>query len=680
MKDFKVRRYIALATAGLVVMLLNHGVAEAIERGSPVHALALHGEPMYGPDFTHFDYANPDAPKGGTLTLPNKRFLTFDTFNPFNIKGTVAVYLGMMHDSLMTDGLDEPSTSYCLVCKTVEVASDNSSVKFVLRPEARFNNGSPITTEDIEFSFNVLVSDGAPVYRTIWADVDRVEVVDRETIVFHFKTTDKRDLPLTIGALPVLSKSYWGQRDFKESSMDIPVVSGAYVVEEFDAGRFVQYGRVKDYWAQNLPVAKGMFNFDALRVEYFRDDDVRFEAFKRGVYEFRRENISRLWATGYDFPAVQDGRVTMSAVQTILPMTVQGDNFNLRRSKFQDRRVRQAISYAFDFESLNRTLFYGLYKRVSSYWQGSELEGVGLPSEAELKILEPLRDLVPPEVFTEVYVPTSTDGQGNVRENLLKGRALLREVGLQEVDGMFIDPETGEPFSIEFLIVQSGLERVILPFTQNLQRMGIDATLRIVDTSQYTNRTNDFDFDMAGYVQPTQLSPGSELRQFFGSDTADQPGSLNWGGLKDPAVDALIDLIVDAEDRESLVVAARALDRVLRWNFYRVLTYGSGEERYAYWNNLKHLERQPAKGWGLGDYVPVLWWHDPAAPDDAQKLVAAGLDVQSDGEENIANLDNEMAAPVAESDQQDRPYLIIFIAVAGVALLLWNYVRRRNKT
>lgn len=668
--EIGLRVFAAIAVAAVI---LGPTSGRALEKGRPVHALALHGEPQYGPDFTHFEYVNPDAPKGGTLTLPNKRFLTFDTFNSFNIKGTVAVYLGMMHDSLMTDGLDEPSTSYCLVCKTVEVAPDNSAVTFILRPEARFNDGSAITADDVAFSFNILVSDGSPVYRTIWADVDRVEVTDPTTITFHFKTNDRRDLPLTIGALPVLSKAYWEPRDFKDSSLDIPVVSGAYAIEEFDAGRFVQYGRVKDYWAQNLAVAKGMYNFDALRVEYFRDDDVRFEAFKRGVYEFRRENTSRLWATGYEFPAALDGRVTKEVVETILPMTIQHDSFNLRRAKFQDRRVRQAINYAFDFESLNRTLFYGLYERLGSYWQHSELEAKGLPSEAELKILEPLRDMIPPEVFTDVFVQPSTDGQGNVRDNLLAGRALLREAGLKEVDGKFIDPETGEQLAIEFLLVQAGLERVILPFTQNLQRMGIDATLRIVDTSQYTNRANDFDFDMAGYVQPMQLSPGSELRQFFGSETADQPGSLNWNGLKDPAVDALIDAIADAEDRETLVTAVRALDRVLRWNFYRVLTYGSGKELYAYWSNLKHPERHPKKGLGLGDYVPVLWWQDPNAPDDAQDIVAMGP--ATGDEQEAPSMESETAA-----SESDPPYILVGIALTGVVLLLWNFVRRRNKT
>lgn len=669
------RNRLAVALASMAAFLFCAPFAQALEKGRPVHALALHGEPMYGPDFTHFEYANPNAPKGGTLTLPNKRFLTFDTFNSFNIKGTVAVYLGMMHDSLMTDGLDEPSTSYCLVCETVEVAEDNSRVTFVLRPEAKFNDGSPITTADVEFSFNILVSDGSPVYRTIWADVDRVEVVDSSTVTFHFKTNDRRDLPMTIGALPVLSKAYWEPRDFTDSSLDIPVVSGAYAIDEFDAGRFVQYKRVQNYWAQDLPVAKGMYNFDALRVEYFRDADVQFEAFKRGVYEFRREYTSRLWATGYDFPAAQDGRVIKEVVETILPMTIQHDSFNLRRSKFQDRRVRQAINYAFDFESLNRTLFYGLYERLGSYWQHSELEAKGLPSEAELEILEPLRDLVPPEVFTDVFVQPSTDGQGNVRENLLAGRALLREAGLEEVDGKFIDPETEQPLAVEFLLVQAGLERVILPFTQNLQRMGIDATLRIVDTSQYTNRTNDFDFDMAGYVQPMQLSPGSELRQFFGSETADQPGSLNWNGLKDPAVDALIDIISDAEDRETLVTAVRALDRVLRWNFYRVLTYGSGKELYAYWSNLKHPERHPAKGLGLGDYVPVLWWQDPNAPDDAQQLVGAA---NASGDAPPMEADASAASDEASESESEPSYIIVGIAVTGVLLLLWSFVRRRN--
>ncbi len=669
--DFSVLA-VTLSLAALLVIATS---AEAIERGRPVHALALHGEPMYGSDFTHFGYVNPEAPKGGTLTLPNMRFLTFDTFNPYNIKGTVAVYLELMHDSLMADGLDEPSTSYCVVCETVEVAEDNSSVTFVLRDQARFNDGSSITTEDVAFSFDILVSDGNPVYRTVWGGIDRYEIADARTITFHFKVMNQRDLPQLIGGLPVLSKAYWSTRDFKESSMDIPVTSGAYTIKEFDAGRYVAYGRVEGYWAADLPISKGMYNFDTIRVEYFRDDDVQFEAFKRGVYEFRREVTSRLWATGYNFPAAEDGRVKRIEVETILPMTVQSSSFNLRRSQFQNRLVRQAINYAFDFESLNRTLFYGLYERQRSYWQNSELEAQGLPSEAELAILEPFRDQVPPEVFTQPFTQPTTDGQGNVRENLLEARNLLQEAGYQEIDGKLIDPESGEQLAIEFLLVQASLERIYLPFTQNLKRLGIDATIRIVDTSQYTNRINDYDFDSAGYVQSAQLSPGSELKQYFGSETADQPGSLNWSGVKDPVVDALIGQIVNTEDRETLVTTTRALDRVLLWNFYRILTYGSSVERYAYWGNLKRPDRYPAQGLSLGSAVPALWWHDPNAPDSAQALV----EVKSP-EQTMAAPD-EAAVEVAASNAEDSqsPFLIIVIAVAGVGLLLWSNIRRRNK-
>ena len=663
-----------VALAFFTLMIVG-SESDAIERGRPVHALALHGKPMYGPEFTHFGYTNPDAPKGGTLTLPNMRFLTFDTFNSFNIKGTIAVYLEVMHDSLMGGGLDEASAAYCFVCETVEVAPDNSSVTFVLRSEARFSDGTPVTPADVEFSFNILVSDGAPVYRTVWADVDRVEIVDGRTVTFHFSATDQRDLPLTIGGLPILSKAYWENRDFKESSMDIPVVSGAYVVEDFEPGRFVSYGRIKDYWAQDLPIAKGMNNFDSIRVEYFRDDDVQFEAFKRGVYEFRREVTSRLWATGYDFPAAIDGRVQRLTVPTILPMAVQHNNFNMRRDKFKDRRVRQAINYAYDFESLNRTLFYGLYERLRSHWQNSELEATGLPSEAELKILEPFRDQLPAEVFTEEYKQPTTDGRGNVRENLLKARQLLEEAGYDEVDGKLVNTETGDQLSIEILIVQASLERVFLPFSQNLKRLGIDATLRIVDTSQYTNRINDFDFDLAGYVQPSQLSPGPALRRYFGSESADQPGSYNWTGMKNPVVDELIDQITNAEDRRALVTKVRALDRVLQWNFYRLLSYGSSEERYAFWGNLKHPERHPARGLSLGSDVPVLWWHDPDSPDNAEELVA----MQASPSQQAIESTIEKPADSENESNEEPPYGIIIIALTGVVLLLWSHVRRRNR-
>jgi len=680
MKAIDVRRTVAAAVVGLMCIGSSLESSLAIERGRPVHALALHGEPMYGPDFSHFGYVNPDAPKGGTLTLRNMRFLTFDTFNPFNIKGTIAVYLELMHDSLMTSGLDEPATAYCYVCETVEVAPDNTSATFVLRSEARFSNGTPVTAEDIVFSFDLLRSDGAPLYRTIWADVERAEVIDPHTVKFYFLRPDQKDLAITVGAVPVLSKAYWELRDFQESSMDIPVVSGAYNVEDFDAGRFVSYGRVRDYWAQDLPVAKGMNNFDSVRVEYFRDDDVQFEAFKRGVYEFRHENVSRLWATGYDFPAVKDGRVKRMTVDSILPMTVQHNSFNMRRDKFKDRRVRQAINYAYDFEFLNRTLFFGIYERLRSHWQGSELEAIGLPSEEELAILEPFRDQVPEEVFTTEFQQPTTDGRGNVRENLLKARQLLEEAGYDEVDGKLINTETGEQLSVEFLIVQASLERVFLPFSQNLQRLGIDATLRIVDTSQYTNRINEYDFDMAGYVQPSQLSPGIELKRYFGSETVDQPGGFNWVGMKDPVVDALIDQIINAEERETLVYTTRALDRVLQWNFYRHMSYGSPDYRYAYWSNIEGPDRHPALGLSNGSYVPFLWWHVPDAPDDAQKIVAASSGAQPGEVGLVDDPDSSSSTSETPSDQQDPPYLIIIIAVAGVVLLLWSHVRRRNRT
>jgi microcin C transport system substrate-binding protein len=641
------------AALGLLIVGLT-SPAHAFTRGKPVHGIAYYGEPKYGPDFTHFDYVNPDAPKGGTITLTNANDHTFDTFNSFTLKGNPARGVGLLHETLMIGGDDEPFTNYCMLCETVEIAADNSWVEFKLRPQARFHDGSPVAAEDVAFSFKTLLEKGAPMYKFYWADVDKVEVRDPSTVRFLFKTKDNRELPGIVGQLPVFSKAFWASKDFAATTLDALVGTGPYLIDTFEVGRFITYKRNPNYWAKDLPVVRGMFNFDHVRYEYFRDDTVQFEAFKTGAFDIKNERTAARWATGYDFPAFQDGRVKKLEVIAGTPMDAQGFIWNVRRPQFADRRVRQALNLAFDFESLNRTLFYGQYTRVRSFWQRSELEAKGLPTPAELALLEPLRDKVPPEVFTQEFAQPTTDGQGNPRDNLLKARELLEQAGWENKNGQLVKKGSGEPFVFEVLLIQASLDRILLPWFQNLERLGIKASMRVIDTSQFTNRVNDYDFDMIISAVRNSLSPGNEQLEFWGSEAAGRPGSRNYSGVKDPAVDSLVATIINAADRESLVTAAHALDRVLTWNFYFTLHYGSLAERYAHWTKLSHPEKFPLHGLAApGEGVITTWWASP---------VAAAT-----------------SAPVTAEPQDDgNTWMIPLLVIGGLIVVGFIVLRRRR--
>ena len=589
--------------------------ANAVVRGKPVHALALYGEPKYGPD-QPFDYYNANAPKGGTLKM-NAVAPTFDSMNPFSRKGLPVAGLsflgsnGAVVEGLTMRGDDEPFTQYCLLCETMEIAEDNTWVEFTLRSEAKFSDGTPVTADDVVFSFETLMAKGLPFYQMYWADIGKVEKTGPLKVKFFSKNTNNNELFLVIGDLPVISKAFWTKHDITESTLDPIISTGPYVLDSMEPGRFVVWKRNPNYWGKDLVVTRGTYNFDILRFEYFRDDTVAFEAFKTNGYDVTYELTARRWATGYDFPAFQSGQVKKLEATSGAPMQAQGFMYNLRRDKFKDRRVRRALNYAFDFESLNKNIFYDQYTRIRSYFQRSDMEATGLPGPDELAILEPLRGKVPDEVFTQEFTQPTTAGNGDTRENLLKARELLTQAGWEIVNGQLTNKKSGEVFTFEIIDTQAGLDRVVLPWTQNLEKLGIKASFRVIDASQIVTRMNAFDFDATVSGVQNSLSPGNEQNEMWGSAAAAQEGSRNLEGVKDPAVDAIIATLLKAKDRASLVAASKALDRVLTWNYYMTLQYNSKVERFAYWTKLKYPSRFPMQGLAAAG-VAASWWMDPA--------------------------------------------------------------------
>ena len=579
---------------------------------APVHALAMHGAPKYEPGFTHFDYVNPDAPKGGTLRLGTTG--SFDSFNPYVLRGDPGPSDSI--ESLLTPSADEPFTEYGLIAESIEVPEDRSWVIFTLRPEARWHDGEPITVDDVIFSFETLTTKGAPFYRFYYGSVAKVEKVGDRRVKFSFTEAMNRELPLIIGQMPILPKHYWESRDFEAPTLEPPLGSGPYKVKSFEAGRYILLERVEDYWGRDLAVNVGQENFDEIRYDYFRDESVMRQALKSGAIDFRLENQAKAWAVDYDVPAVRDGRLKMEAIEHERPTGMQGFAFNTRREFFSDPRVRQAITYAFDFEWTNRNLFFGLYTHSESFFSNSELASRGLPQGEELEILERYRGRIPDEVFTTEYHAPSTDGSGWPRENLKKAFELFAEAGWVVRDMKLVNAETGRPMTFEFLLVQQNFERLVLPFKRNLARLGIDMSIRLVDQSQYINRLNEYDFDMVSGLWPQSDSPGNEQREFWGSEAAEHPGSRNTIGVSDPVVDELIELIIQAPTRESLVARCRALDRVLLWGHYVVPNWHSRADRILYWDKFSRPEVTPLQGTSTS-----YWWYDE---EKAARLAARG--------------------------------------------------------
>ncbi len=533
---------------------------------APQHAVTLYNEPpKYPADFQHFDYVNPDAPKGGTFRQAG--FGGFDSLNPFISKGVAADDIGLIYDTLAKQGLDEPFTEYGLIAGKIEKAPDNSWVRFYLRPEARFHDGHPVRAEDVVFSFQTLMKSGSPLFRGYYSDVDQVIAEDPLRVLFTFKHTSNRELPLILGQLTVLPKHWWENRDFGKGNLEIPLGSGPYKVSEVKAGRSVRYERVKDYWGKDLPVNRGFYNFDTMTTDYYRDNTVALEALKAGQFDYWQEMSAKNWANAYNTPSVTEGRLIKEQIPNGNPTGMQGFVFNLRRPVFQDVRVRQALSLLLDFEWTNKQLFNGAYARTRSYFENSEMAATGLPDQDQLAILDPFRGNIPDQVFSEAFQNSVCDGSGMIRAQQRKAYQLLQEAGWRIVDDKMVDT-TGKPVSIEFLLAQTEFERVLLPFKRNMSDLGIDLVIRRVDVSQYINRVRSRDFDMVVGSFPQSNSPGNEQREFWKSESADKPGSRNYMGLKDPVVDQLVEDLINADSRKSLVAHTRALDRVLHWGYY----------------------------------------------------------------------------------------------------------------
>lgn len=591
-------------------------VRAASEGGPWAHAFTLMGEPKYPPDFKHFDYADPKAPKGGLVRLGAQG--GYDNFNLVvsGLKGDLEGGIAQIYDTLMTESADEPFTSYGLLAEGLRLADDLSSVTYRLRETARWHDGTPITPEDVVWSFETLKAN-SPFYAAYYQTVTKGEVTGPHEVTFTFAEKGNRELPQVLGQLRVLPKHWWTgkdaqgrQRDATQTTLEIPLGSGPYRLAKFEPGRSATYERVPDYWGADLPVNAGRNNFGTMRNEYFRDSTVLIEALKGELYDFRQENIARNWATAYDdFPAVKEGRLIKEEFPDRGNGIMQAFVFNTRKAKFADERVRRAFNLAMNFEEMNRSLFFGLYKRIDSYFFGSELASSGLPQGEELAILQEVKDKVPPAVFTTPYANPQNATPDAVRGNLREAVCLLKEAGYELRDGRMTDVRTGEPLTVEFLEFQSVFERVILPFSAQLKLIGIQTSLRVIDQAQYQNRLRAFDFDVTTSSWGESLSPGNEQREYWGSAAAEKQGSRNLIGIRDPAIDTLIERVIYAKDRPGVLAATHALDRVLLAHNFVVPQWASNVARTLRWNRFAHPATLPLYG---SSGFPTTWWYDEA--------------------------------------------------------------------
>lgn len=572
--------------------------------GKVSHALTLGDAPKYSAGFKQLDYVNPNAPKGGELRLSTPG--GFDSFNPFIPKGDEAPGLGMIYETLMSQTPDDDLSEYGLIAETVEVPEDLSWIIFNLRAEAKWANGKPITAEDVVWSFEQIKTSGEPMYQYYYGNVQKAEALSPRRVKFHFTGPKNRELPQIMGQLPVLQKADWEKRGFDKVTLEKWEGSGPYRIESFEANRTITYTRRADWWGKDLPINKGRYNFDRIRYDVYRDQTVAREAFKSGQYDFRSENSAREWAVFYDFPAVAQGLVKKEEVKHERPGGIGGFVFNVRREKFQDIRVRQALGLVWDFEWYNKNMAYGAYYRPNSYFENSDFAARGEPSAEELKLLEPLRDKLPKEVFGPAWKAPVSDGSGQDRKNLREATQLLKAAGWEVRNGKLVN-QKGEPLVVELLLQDATYERMGAPWAQSLQRLGVTLNMRTVDSAQYVNRIRSFDYDVVYSGWGQSNSPGNEQRSFYSSAAADNPGGRNIAGIKNPAIDALIEAVIAAPSRAALIPATRALDRALTWNNYIVPTLGYSSSRIAYWDKFGKTPTYPKNGVDF-----MAWWIDPA--------------------------------------------------------------------
>jgi microcin C transport system substrate-binding protein len=609
----------ALAVPLTGIVLRHFFPAAAAQTSDRVwqHGLSLFGELKYPPDFAHFDYVNPEAPKGGSA-----RQIALGTFDNFNmvvagVKGALAAGIELTSDTVMKSALDEVSTEYGLLAESVAHSDDFSSAMYRLRSYAKWHDGKPVTAEDVIFSFEAFKQND-PRYAAYYRHVVRLEQTGDHEITFQFDQPGNRELPQIVGQINVLPKHWWegidsagNKRDISTSTLEPPLGNGPYRIKEFEAGRSIVYERVQDYWGRDLNVNVGQSNFDEFRFEYFRDSTIAIEAFKADHVDWRVENGAKDWAMSYDFPAAQDGRVVKEEFPIRNRGIMQAFTLNLRRDQFKDSRVRRAFNLALDFEQMNKQFFFGQYARIGSFFEGTELAAKDLPRGLELEILEGMRNKVPAEVFTTPYANPVGGNSEAMRTNFREAMRLLREAGYEVRNQVLLNRKTGEPLTVEFLIQAPQYERIALLYKASLKRLGIDATVRTVDEAQYENRLRTFDFDVIIFAWPQSLSPGNEQRGFWGSQAADRPGSRNVAGIKDPAVDALIDRVIFAKTRQELVAATRALDRVLLWNHYVVPQWTYSKQRTVRWNRFGRPDKMPE--YGAADFPAIWWWDEEKA-------------------------------------------------------------------
>lgn len=605
-------QFFQIASISAIICLLI-ALKPSYAKTNVSYGVSLFGDLKYPSDFKHFAYVNPNAPKGGEVKLA--ALGTYDNLNPFILKGVAADGIGLIFDTLMVGAADEAISGYGLIAESVETPPEGGWIIFNLRKIAQWHDGSPIIADDVIFSFNTIKTKGHPQYQAIYRDVKSAEKLGIRKVKFTFSNQTNRELPVIIGQLPIISKAYYQTHEFDKTTNIPPLGSGPYKIRNADMGRSITYERVKDYWGKDLPVNVGRYNFDSIKYDYYRDATVAVEALKSGEYDFRRENIARTWANSYNIDKVKEGQIIKENLPDGTPTGMQCFAFNIRREDFKNPRIREAISYAYDFEWANKQMFFSAYTRNRSYFGNSEFESKGLPSAAEINLYnefiknftgtkEELSKLFDPRIYTEEYNPPANDGSGNARPNLIKARDILEKEGWKIKDFKLVNPDTGEPVKIEFLLYESSFERVIAPFIKNLKKLGIDASIRVVDVSQYIKRIEDYDFDIVVNWFTEGPSPGNEQINYWTSAQADVKGSRNIIGIKNPLVDFLVQKLLQAKNKQEQVTATHALDRVLQWNFYSIPQWYSRTHRVIYWNKLARPKITPPFSLGMVD----TWW------------------------------------------------------------------------